>query len=76
MKMARSTAKQIFIVDDHPVFREGLVGLVTREADLAVCGEADHAAQALSAIESSKPDLVQFQRPARAACQRYHYRQS
>jgi len=58
MKMAKPTAKQIFIVDDHPVFREGLVGLVKRETDLAVCGEADNAPQALSAIESSKPDLV------------------
>jgi DNA-binding NarL/FixJ family response regulator len=50
--------KQIFIVDDHPVFRDGLVGLVKREADLAVCGEADNAPQALSGIETSKPDLV------------------
>lgn len=50
--------KQIFIVDDHPLFREGLVGLVKREKDLAVCGEADNAPQALTAIESSKPDLV------------------
>lgn len=56
--MASLAARQIFIVDDHPVFREGLVGLVKREADLAVCGEADNAPQALSAIESSKPDLV------------------
>lgn len=58
MKMSKTTAKQIFIVDDHPVFREGLVGLVKREKDLAVCGEADNATQALSAIESLKPDLV------------------
>lgn len=56
--MASSAARQIFIVDDHPVFREGLVGLVKREADLTVCGEADNAPQALSAIESLKPDLV------------------
>lgn len=50
--------KQIFIVDDHPVFREGLVALVKREADLGVCGEADNASQALAAIERLKPDLV------------------
>ena len=50
--------KQIFIVDDHPVFREGLVVLVKREADLAVCGEADNAPQALTAIGRLKPDLV------------------
>ncbi len=56
--MTKSIAKQIFIVDDHPVFREGLVGLVKRETDLAVCGEADNAPQALTDIQSVKPDLV------------------
>src|SRR2546426_11173260 len=50
--------KKIFIVDDHPVFREGLAGLIRGEADLAVCGEANSAAQALTAIERLKPDLV------------------
>ena len=54
----RPKQKQIFIVDDHPVFREGLVMLVNRETDLAVCGEADNAVQALAAIEQLKPDLV------------------
>jgi DNA-binding NarL/FixJ family response regulator len=56
--MTQPAAKQIFIVDDHPVFREGLVGLVKREADLTVCGEADNASQALSGIQSLQPDLV------------------
>jgi DNA-binding NarL/FixJ family response regulator len=51
-------AKRIFIVDDHPVFREGLVGLIQREPGLTVCGEADNASQALSAVEAVKPDLV------------------
>jgi len=50
--------KQIFIVDDHPIFREGLVAMVNREADLVVCGEADNALKALAAIEQLKPDLV------------------
>jgi DNA-binding NarL/FixJ family response regulator len=50
--------KRIYIVDDHPVFREGLVGLVKREADLTVCGEADAASHALSALEKLKPDLT------------------
>src|SRR5262245_56167742 len=49
---------KIFIVDDHPVFREGLVGLVGRETDLSVCGEADNAPRALAGIEHSRPDLV------------------
>lgn len=50
--------KRVFIVDDHPLFREGLAGLVKRESDLAICGEADNAAHALSAIEQLKPELV------------------
>ena len=51
-------SKRIFIVDDHPVFREGLAGLIKREPDLAICGEADSAQQALTEIERLKPDLV------------------
>src|SRR6478736_5053303 len=53
-----SPRKQIFIVDDHPVFREGLVLLVNREAEFAVCGEADNGLQAQTAIAQLKPDLV------------------
>jgi DNA-binding NarL/FixJ family response regulator len=50
--------KRVFIVDDHPVFREGLVGLVKREPGWMVCGEADNVAQALTDIERAKPDLL------------------
>src|SRR5256885_10476808 len=50
--------KKVFIVDDHPVFREGLLGLLKREPDLQVCGEADNAAQALTGVERPKPDLA------------------
>jgi len=50
--------KRIFIVDDHPIFREGLSNLIRRQADLSVCGEADDAARALTAIEKAKPDLT------------------
>lgn len=56
---ADSTAKkQVLIVDDHPIFRAGLTALVNLETDLAVCGEAHDAAQALKAIEKLSPDLV------------------
>src|SRR4051812_25290761 len=49
---------RIFIVDDHPVFREGLGKVVEQEDDLTVCGEAGTAAEAFSKIGRLKPDLV------------------
>jgi DNA-binding NarL/FixJ family response regulator len=49
---------RILIVDDHPMMREGLRTLISREHDLAVCGEAETAGQALDAVANLKPDLV------------------
>lgn len=54
----QKTRKNVFIVDDHPVFREGLCGVIRREEDLAICGEADVASEALTAIERLNPDLA------------------
>ena len=50
--------RKIFIVEDHPVFREGLVQIISGEKDLRVCGEAGDAEHALQAIARLKPDLV------------------
>lgn len=48
----------IFLVDDHPIVRQGLALLINRESDLAVCGDAEEAGSALQRIEELKPDLV------------------
>ncbi len=53
-----TTAKRVFIVEDHPVLRESLVWVVNGEKDLTVCGEASAADQAFKAIGQAKPDLV------------------
>lgn len=53
-----SKRKRIFIVDDHPLIREGLAQWIKRAPELEVCGEADSAAQAISLVERLKPDLV------------------
>lgn len=55
---AAPAKSRIFIVDDHTMFREGLRQLIDREPDLAVCGDAAGAAEALKSIEESKPDLA------------------
>ena len=58
MKGKSKKAKQILIVDDHPMMREGLAQLINREKDLAVAGEADSAARAVEQTAQLKPDLV------------------
>ena len=50
--------RKIFIVEDHPVFREGLVQIIGGEKDLSVCGVAGDADHALQAIAGLNPDLV------------------
>ena len=50
--------RRIFIVEDHPVFREGLMQIIGVEKDLTVCGVAGDADHALQAIARLKPDLV------------------
>ena len=49
---------RILIVDDHPLFREGLRQLIEREPGLVVCGEAADAAEATRLIQELEPDLV------------------
>ena len=53
-----SAKKRVLIVDDHPIFRAGLTGLVNLETDMTVCGEAQDAPQAMQVLEKLKPDLV------------------
>lgn len=49
---------RILIVDDHPIFRQGLAQLINQESDLSVCGEADDYHGALKAVDEMKPDTV------------------
>lgn len=49
---------KIFIVDDHPLLRDGLTRLINTQPDLSVCGEASTTHQALKAISVLKPDIV------------------
>jgi len=57
-KAAEKDRIQVFLVDDHPIVRDGLKTLIERRDDLSVCGEAENAAEALKAIRQAKPDVV------------------
>jgi DNA-binding NarL/FixJ family response regulator len=50
--------KTVFVVDDHPIVRQGLALLINQEADLAVCGEAEEMHSALAAMQSARPDIL------------------
>lgn len=54
----KSTYCRVVIVDDHPIVRAGLSALIDAEADLAVCGQAENAREALGVIERERPDIV------------------
>ena len=48
----------VLLVDDHPVMRHGLAQIIAREEDMAVCGEAASAAQAIDMVGQLAPDAV------------------
>ncbi len=48
----------VLIVDDHPVVRMGLVGVVASDPRLRVAGEAADGAEACRAYQSCRPDVV------------------
>ena len=49
---------RVVVVDDHPVVRAGLVGLLSGEPDLEVVGEAADGAAALVLVAEVLPDVV------------------
>ena len=49
---------RLFLVDDHPLVRDGLRARLGAMPNLEIVGEAGSAAEALALIESLKPDLL------------------
>lgn len=49
---------KVFLVDDHPLFREGLAGLINRLPDLKVCGEAETMPEAIEGMQRTKADAA------------------
>jgi DNA-binding NarL/FixJ family response regulator len=49
---------RVLVVDDHPVVRSGLTGMLSVTEDISVVGEAGDGAEAVALVESTRPDVV------------------
>jgi DNA-binding NarL/FixJ family response regulator len=49
---------RIFLVEDHPIVREGLTMLIGGEGDLTICGSAGSVRETMPMVRKLKPDAV------------------
>ena len=56
--MTTPEANKVFIVDDSPVVRERLTGMISELAGMQVVGHAEIAFEAIHSIRRLKPDVV------------------
>ncbi|MBM2622045.1 response regulator transcription factor [Actinoplanes sp. LDG1-06] len=52
------TTLRLVVVDDHPVVRDGLRGMLGTQPDFEIVGEAAGGAEALTVVEAVRPDVV------------------
>jgi DNA-binding NarL/FixJ family response regulator len=50
--------RKVFLVEDHPIVRQGLEQMVSHEPDLEVAGTAATATAALEQLEKAAPDIL------------------
>ena len=49
---------RIYIVDDHPVVRDGIAAVLNAEADMQTCGTSDSVEGLFAQIDGARPDVV------------------
>lgn len=56
--MKQDKVCRIFIVDDHPAVRQGVIAIVSHEPDMLICGEANGVPDAMQQIATLMPDVA------------------
>jgi DNA-binding NarL/FixJ family response regulator len=49
---------RVLCVDDHPLFRQGVTGLVDAQSDMEIVGEASNGRDALEQYRKHRPDIT------------------
>jgi DNA-binding NarL/FixJ family response regulator len=49
---------RVLVADDHPVVREGLSAMLSREKDIEVVGEAQNGREAIEKARALQPDVI------------------
>jgi DNA-binding NarL/FixJ family response regulator len=57
-KKTKPSKKQVYLVDDHPIVRQGLIKLIEQEEHLEVCGESGSVAEAMGELKRVSPDVI------------------
>jgi DNA-binding NarL/FixJ family response regulator len=58
MPSVKQAKTRVLLIDDHPMIRRGLAGLINEDTDLMVCGEAGNSREALEMIAEVEPHLA------------------
>jgi DNA-binding NarL/FixJ family response regulator len=56
--MSAGTTIRILAVDDHPVVRQGIAGLVGIQTDMSLVGEASNGRDAIQQFRTHRPDIT------------------
>jgi two-component system, NarL family, response regulator len=48
----------VLVVDDHPIMRLGVAGIINAQADMTVCGQAGSGEEAVRIFKKTRPDIT------------------
>ena len=56
--MSQPSSIRVLVVDDHPVVRQGLIGMLEEAPDIVIVGQGRNGHEALSVFQQQQPDVT------------------